>query len=44
MDEFEKGSLGFDRKAIKEDWVKAQKAWLTYSCIDDITKDREEQA
>jgi len=43
LDEFEKGSLGFDRTAIKEDWVKAQKAWLTYSFIDDITKDRAEQ-
>ena len=44
LDEFEKGSLGFDKTAIKEDWVKAQKAWLTYSFIDEITKDREEQA
>ena len=42
LDEFENGSLGFDKTAIKEDWVKAQKAWLTYSFIDDITKDRGE--
>ena len=44
LDEFERGELGFDRSFIKEDWIKAQKAWLTYSFIDEITKDREEQA
>lgn len=29
--------------ALKSDWIKSQKAWLTYSFIDDITTDRAEQ-
>ena len=44
LEEFEKGNLGFEKTSIKEDWIKAQKAWLTYSFLDEITNDKEEQA
>jgi hypothetical protein len=43
LDQIEKGALGFDSSNIKEDWIKSQKAWLTYSFIEEISKDKEEQ-
>jgi hypothetical protein len=29
--------------SLKGDWIKSQKAWLTYSFIEDITADKSEQ-
>lgn len=39
LDEIERGGAGFAKGALREDWIKAQKAWLTYSYLGQITSD-----
>jgi hypothetical protein len=43
LEELESGGAGLVKGAVKEDWIKSQKAWLTYSFVDEITKDKSEQ-
>jgi hypothetical protein len=43
LDDLESGRAGLQKTSIKEDWMKSQKAWLTYSFIDEISKDQGEQ-
>jgi hypothetical protein len=33
LEEIESGSAGFAKGTIQEDWLKTQKAWITYAYI-----------
>jgi len=37
LEELESGAAGFPKGIMKEEWIKAEKAWLTYSFIEDMT-------
>lgn len=44
LDDIESGQAGFAKGTLKEDWIKSQQAWITYSYLTEITQDKGEQA